>query len=104
MIVGRGTHDELLADCPTYQEIVQSQIGEKSARVATMTTVDEPQADPDALSEEELTRQQTGDQRAAGRWNSLGVPTEKSKDFGSTRATPRPPARPRALRADPDRA
>jgi ATP-binding cassette subfamily B multidrug efflux pump len=30
-IVGRGTHDELLADCPTYQEIVQSQIGEKSA-------------------------------------------------------------------------
>jgi ATP-binding cassette subfamily B multidrug efflux pump len=30
-IVGRGTHEELLADCPTYQEIVQSQIGEKSA-------------------------------------------------------------------------
>jgi ATP-binding cassette, subfamily B, multidrug efflux pump len=49
-----------------------------------MTTVDEPQADPHALSEEELTRQQTNDQRAAGRWNSLGVPTEKSKDLGST--------------------
>jgi ATP-binding cassette, subfamily B, multidrug efflux pump len=31
VIVGRGTHDELLAGCPTYQEIVQSQIGEKSA-------------------------------------------------------------------------
>ena len=30
-LVGRGTHDELLADCPTYAEIVQSQIGEKSA-------------------------------------------------------------------------
>jgi ATP-binding cassette subfamily B protein len=31
VIVGRGTHDELIRDCPTYAEIVQSQIGEKSA-------------------------------------------------------------------------
>jgi ATP-binding cassette, subfamily B, multidrug efflux pump len=30
-VVGRGTHDELIRDCPTYAEIVQSQIGEKSA-------------------------------------------------------------------------
>ncbi len=30
-IIGHGTHDELLCDCPTYAEIVQSQIGEKSA-------------------------------------------------------------------------
>ena len=30
-LVGRGTHDKLLADCPTYAEIVQSQIGERSA-------------------------------------------------------------------------
>ncbi len=30
-IVGQGTHDELLASCPTYAEIVQSQIGERSA-------------------------------------------------------------------------
>ena len=30
-LVGRGTHDELIADCPTYAEIVQSQIGERSA-------------------------------------------------------------------------
>jgi ATP-binding cassette subfamily B protein len=30
-IVGRGTHDELIADCPTYAEIVQSQIGEADA-------------------------------------------------------------------------
>ncbi|MGB3763625.1 MAG: ABC transporter ATP-binding protein [Ornithinimicrobium sp.] len=30
-VVGRGTHDELLADCPTYQEIVDSQL---SAEVA----------------------------------------------------------------------
>ena len=30
-LVGRGTHDDLLADCPTYAEIVQSQIGERSA-------------------------------------------------------------------------
>jgi ATP-binding cassette subfamily B protein len=30
-LVGRGTHDELLAGCPTYAEIVQSQIGERSA-------------------------------------------------------------------------
>jgi ATP-binding cassette subfamily B protein len=28
-LIGKGTHDELLADCPTYAEIVQSQIGEK---------------------------------------------------------------------------
>jgi ATP-binding cassette subfamily B protein len=30
-LVGRGTHDDLLAGCPTYAEIVQSQIGERSA-------------------------------------------------------------------------
>jgi ATP-binding cassette subfamily B protein len=29
-VIGRGTHDELIRDCPTYAEIVQSQIGEKS--------------------------------------------------------------------------
>jgi ATP-binding cassette subfamily B protein len=28
--VGSGTHDEMMAGCPTYAEIVQSQIGEKS--------------------------------------------------------------------------
>jgi ATP-binding cassette subfamily B multidrug efflux pump len=31
VVIGRGTHDELMQDCPTYAEIVQSQIGEKSA-------------------------------------------------------------------------
>jgi ATP-binding cassette subfamily B protein len=31
LVVGRGTHDELLQHCPTYIEIVQSQIGERSA-------------------------------------------------------------------------
>ncbi|HZN13614.1 MAG TPA: ABC transporter ATP-binding protein, partial [Acidimicrobiales bacterium] len=30
-VVGRGTHDELMANSPTYAEIVQSQIGERSA-------------------------------------------------------------------------
>jgi ATP-binding cassette subfamily B protein len=30
-VIGRGTHDELIRDNPTYAEIVQSQIGEKSA-------------------------------------------------------------------------
>ena len=30
-IVGRGTHDELIRTCPTYAEIVQSQIGEGQA-------------------------------------------------------------------------
>ncbi len=30
-VIGRGRHDELLEQCPTYAEIVQSQIGEKSA-------------------------------------------------------------------------
>ncbi|MBA3652924.1 MAG: ABC transporter ATP-binding protein [Actinobacteria bacterium] len=30
-LVGRGTHDQLIAECPTYAEIVQSQIGERSA-------------------------------------------------------------------------
>ncbi len=29
-MVGQGTHDDLLATCPTYVEIVQSQIGERS--------------------------------------------------------------------------
>jgi len=27
-VIGRGTHDELIRDCPTYAEIVQSQIGQ----------------------------------------------------------------------------
>jgi ATP-binding cassette subfamily B protein len=31
VVIGSGTHDELIGDCPTYAEIVQSQIGEKSA-------------------------------------------------------------------------
>jgi ATP-binding cassette subfamily B multidrug efflux pump len=31
LVIGRGTHEELIKDCPTYAEIVQSQIGEKSA-------------------------------------------------------------------------
>jgi ATP-binding cassette subfamily B protein len=30
-VIGRGTHDDLMRDNPTYAEIVQSQIGEKSA-------------------------------------------------------------------------
>jgi ATP-binding cassette subfamily B multidrug efflux pump len=30
-IVGRGTHQELIDGCPTYAEIVQSQIGEREA-------------------------------------------------------------------------
>jgi ATP-binding cassette subfamily B multidrug efflux pump len=30
LVIGRGTHEELIKDCPTYAEIVQSQIGEKS--------------------------------------------------------------------------
>ncbi len=28
-VIGKGTHDDLLESCPTYAEIVQSQIGEK---------------------------------------------------------------------------
>jgi ATP-binding cassette, subfamily B, multidrug efflux pump len=31
VVVGTGTHDELLAGCPTYAEIVESQIGEGQA-------------------------------------------------------------------------
>jgi ATP-binding cassette subfamily B multidrug efflux pump len=31
VVIGRGTHDELIRDNPTYAEIVQSQIGEKAA-------------------------------------------------------------------------
>lgn len=30
-LVGRGTHDELVATCPTYAEIVESQIGTREA-------------------------------------------------------------------------
>jgi ATP-binding cassette subfamily B protein len=30
-IVGIGTHDDLLVTCPTYTEIVQSQIGAETA-------------------------------------------------------------------------
>ncbi len=30
-VVGRGTHDELLQSCPTYLEIVESQLGEGAA-------------------------------------------------------------------------
>jgi ATP-binding cassette subfamily B protein len=31
LLVGRGGHEELIASCPTYAEIVQSQIGERAA-------------------------------------------------------------------------
>ena len=30
-VVGRGTHDELLATCATYQEIVTSQLSSEEA-------------------------------------------------------------------------
>jgi ATP-binding cassette subfamily B protein len=30
-LVGRGAHEELILDCPTYAEIVESQIGEREA-------------------------------------------------------------------------
>lgn len=30
-LVGRGTHDQLVAECPTYAEIVESQLGEGAA-------------------------------------------------------------------------
>ena len=30
-IVGSGTHEELLADCPTYVEIVDSQLSAEEA-------------------------------------------------------------------------
>jgi len=31
VMVGKGTHDELMATCETYIEIVESQIGERDA-------------------------------------------------------------------------
>ena len=31
VLVGKGRHEELIADCPTYAEIVQSQIGDREA-------------------------------------------------------------------------
>ena len=31
LVVGRGTHDQLLEDCPTYQEIVASQLSAEEA-------------------------------------------------------------------------
>jgi ATP-binding cassette subfamily B protein len=33
-VVGRGGHDDLVENCPTYAEIVQSQIGEKEDAIA----------------------------------------------------------------------
>jgi ATP-binding cassette subfamily B protein len=30
-VVGIGTHDELMAGCPEYREIVESQLGEAAA-------------------------------------------------------------------------
>ena len=30
-LVGKGTHDDLLRSCPTYAEIVESQLGEGAA-------------------------------------------------------------------------
>jgi ATP-binding cassette subfamily B protein len=34
VVLGRGTHDQLVASCSTYAEIVQSQIGEKEETAA----------------------------------------------------------------------
>jgi ATP-binding cassette subfamily B multidrug efflux pump len=49
-----------------------------------VTAIDETSVDPDDVSDEEITRKQLGENRATGRWNSLGMPTERSKDLGST--------------------
>jgi ATP-binding cassette subfamily B protein len=34
-LVGRGRHEDLIVESPTYAEIVQSQIGEKEEAVLT---------------------------------------------------------------------
>ena len=49
-VVGTGTHDELLATCATYQEIVQSQL---TAEEVGMSTEHRRQAEPGTLKETE---------------------------------------------------
>ena len=79
-VVGRGRHDDLVEDCSTYAEIVQSQIGEKEER-GSMTALDETQG-LGAENEEDIDLA-APETRAAGRWGpSVGVPTERSQNFG----------------------
>ena len=70
--VGLGTHRELLETCPTYAEIVASQL---TARGGGVSADQQPKKSPAAEA-----RSQFG-----GRMGAAGMPVEKSEDFeGST--------------------
>ena len=76
--VGLGTHDDLLLTCPTYAEIVASQMSAEDARMST----DEAQHADDRTEDEPEIRPPSSELRPqAGRFSSVGVPTERSKDF-----------------------
>ena len=84
-LVGRGTHEELLESCPTYAEIVA--VPDRRAERG-MTALDAPTST--RLTDERRpttddARRSTSPRptpRAAGRWNSAGMPTERSDQFG----------------------
>ena len=80
-MVGRGTHDDLIATCATYAEIVQSQIGERRRR---MTVIDETAR---RATSSNLAAPET---RAAGRWKlRRACPREQSKRLQERGAAPR---------------
>ena len=67
-IVGRSTHAELLADCETYREIVESQL---TAEEAASNDRAPPAAPPQGMF-------------GPGSGLGMGLPPEKARDFRGT--------------------
>ena len=98
-LVGRGTHDELIADLPDLRRD-RAVPDRRAERGMTVIADDrEPRGERGRRRGCNLAAPET---RAAGRWgNSAGMPTEQSKDFGDVGPPPQPAPRPRAV--DPRR-
>ena len=94
VIVGIGRHDELLATCPTYVEIVETQLPRRGGRMSTPdhrrpveehrherpTETKAPRQDADTVS---AARGMAAQRRGGGPpWAGAGQPVEKAKNFG----------------------
>ena len=77
LVIGRGTHDELIQRLPDVRG--DRAVADRREERRGMTIIDDPEEqEHDEAEELDLSAPEV---RAAGRWNSAGVPGERSKDF-----------------------
>ena len=106
-VVGLGTHRELLETCPTYAEIVASQLTRGGGGMSRRPTAEERRLEPRSQPTRSPIRppERAGAPRLRWRMGAAGMPLEKSEGLRRTRpgGCSRTPA-PGAARASPGRA